>query len=113
MIIVDALVGILVAVALFYWAVSAMIDIGVFFIRCRGRSSTSAVPGVASMAGIVAFIGCRNYFQFIQSPLWMIGFILPDILYQTGELILFLRIRILKWPDKATQQSPEATSSSK
>lgn len=111
MIIVDILVGLLVAVALFYWAVSATIDIGVFFVRCSGYSSTSAVPAVASITGIVAFLGCRNYFQLIQSPLWLVALLLPDILYQVGELILFFRVRVLKWPDKARQQPSESTSS--
>lgn len=113
MIIVHVIVGLLVAVALFYWAVSAIIDIGVFFIRFSGYSSTSAVPGVATIAGIVAFLGCRNYFQCIQSPLWLVALLLPDILYQFGELILLFRVRVLNWPDKARQQPSESTSSTK
>lgn len=96
--VLSILVGLLASAALFYWLVSAFIDTVVFFRRSRGDSTASAVPGVASITGIVLYICCRRYFQIIESPRWLAALLLPDVLCQAGELILWFRVRVLGWP---------------
>lgn len=111
MIVVSIVLGIVFAVAAFYWVVSTVIDIGVAFIRGFGYSSTSAVPGFATIAGLVAVAIAREYFGWIDAPLFYFVAVLPDILLQLGELVLVLRIKVFHLPDKARrgQAEPDAT----
>ena len=101
MIVLDFTLGIVAAVAFFYWIASAVIDIVVIFVRCRGDSSSSAVPAVATLTGGVVYIICLKYFHLIESPHWLLAFLLPDILYELSEAQLWVRIHVFKWPDKA------------
>lgn len=111
MLVVSIALGIVFAVATFYWVVSTAIDVAVAFIRGFGYSSTSAVPGIATIAGLISVTIAREYFGWIESPLFFFIAILPDILLQFGELVLVLRIKVLHLPDKARrgQTEPDAT----
>lgn len=109
MIFVNIAAAVIAALAMFYWLVAALIDIKVFTIRCRGSSKSSAIPGVASITGLLSYYVLRYHFQALQTSLWLLVVIAPDILYQLGELIFEIRVRVLKMPDKAnSEQETEA-----
>lgn len=61
MIVIDALAGIMAAVARFYWVAASAIAIVVFGIRRRGYSSISAVPTVATITVLVCFVILKSY----------------------------------------------------
>jgi len=103
MIFVDVIVGILAAAALLYWLASALTNIAVFVIRCAGYSSTSGLPGVPALTGLVVFVCLYGYFKVIKSPLWWLVLIAPDAFLRVGELIFRIRVRVLQLPDKASQ----------
>ena len=93
--------AIVLAVCVFFWLVSTYIDLGVCIIRCFGRSSTSTVPGVATVTGLIGAAIIREWFQWVESPIVYFVAAAPDAVYQCGELVLLIRIRIFGWPDKA------------
>lgn len=103
------LFGLVLAICAFYWAVAAFIDVGVFAIRCSGRSSTSAVPGVASITGVVSVIVMREWFGWFENPIIYLVAVSPDALFSLGEFVLFVRIRVLGWPDRSFSDNPNST----
>jgi hypothetical protein len=105
MIIIDVIMVVFSVAAGFYWLVSSIIAVVVFFIRCSGYSSTSAVPAVATVTGIVCFSSLKSYFQIIDSNIWLAAFLLPDTIWLCGEVALQFRIRVLKLPDRALATS--------
>ena len=111
MIILSIALGIVFAAAAFYWIVSTVIDVVIAFIRGFGYSSTSAVPGIATITGLVAVAIAREYFGWIDSPIFYLVAIFPDICLQLGELILVVRVKVLHFPDKAARSAaePDAT----
>jgi hypothetical protein len=100
-----ALGGILLACAV-YWLVSAFIDFGVFLIRCSGHSSTSAVPGVGAITGLVGAAIVREWFGLVESPAVYLVALAPDCVLQLGEVVMLVRVRVLGWPDKAHNSRP-------
>jgi hypothetical protein len=100
-VLLDVLFGLLLAGCAFYWAVSAYIDVGVFAIRCSGYSSTSAVPGVATITGVVAAAVVREWFGWVETPAVYFWAVAPDAVYQLGVFVLLVRVRVLRWPDRA------------
>ena len=109
-VLLDVLFGLLLAVCAFYWAIAAYIDVGVFAIRCAGYSSTSAVPGVATIAGVVAVAVMREWFGWVQTPAVYLLAATPDAVYQLGELVLLVRVRVLGWPDRARSDAAPGTT---
>jgi hypothetical protein len=95
------LFGLLLAVSAFYWAVATYINLGVFAIRCAGYSSTSAVPGVATITGVVAAAVVREWFGWVDTPAVYLLAVAPDAVYPLGALVLLVRVRMLGWPDRA------------
>ena len=87
----------------FYWAVSAYINCGVFITRCMGSSSISAVPGVATIFGLPSAAIVREWFGWVESPAVYLIAIAPDVLIVLGEVVLYVRVRLLGWPDRARQ----------
>ena len=104
MIIIDVLAGIMVAAAGFYWVVASAIPVVVCGIRCRGYCSTSAVPAVATVTGVVCFVILKSYFQMITLNRWLAAFLLIDTIWVWGEVVLWFRFRVLKLPDRPQQQ---------
>ena len=102
--------GAVLAVAVFYWFISTLIDVAAACIRVSGYSSTSAVPGVATIMGLVAVAIAREHFGWIESPILYLIAILPDVILQIGELVLVLRIKIFHLPDKAAQAGEKSDS---
>jgi hypothetical protein len=100
-VLLDLLFGLLLAVCAFYWAVAAFIDTGVFVIRCAGYGSTSAVPGVATITGVIGAAVAREWFGWVETPAVYLLAIAPDVVYQIGELVLLVRVRVVGWPDRA------------
>ena len=107
MTVLSIVLGIIFAALAFYWIVSTCIDIAVAFIRGFGYSSTSAVPGIATITGLAAVAISREYFGWIESPKFYLVAILPDFLLQLGELVLALRVKVLRLPDKAKRRHVE------
>jgi hypothetical protein len=101
----NTLLGVVLAVCAFVWAVAAIIDVGIFVVRCSGSSKSSAVPGVAALTGLAAAAILREWFEWIESPLVYLVAITPDLLYAAGELLLWLRMRALGWPDKRASRA--------
>jgi hypothetical protein len=101
----NILLGVVLAVCGFVWAIAAIIDVGLFVVRCRGSSKSSAVPGVAALTGLAAAAILREWFGWIESPLVYLAAITPDLVYQAGELLLWLRVRVLGWPDKRANRA--------
>ncbi|MFO0810917.1 MAG: hypothetical protein U0746_19990 [Gemmataceae bacterium] len=98
---VNLLLAVPLAVCGFYWAVAAYIDLGVFAHRCEGYSGVSAVPAVATLAGLPTALIVREWFRWVTNPVVYFVAIGPDVLYQIGELVLWFRVRALGWPDKS------------
>lgn len=101
MILIDAIMVLLAVVAGFYWLVAAVVAVMICLTRCAGSSASSAVPAVATLTGAGLFYILRSYFGVIDSRLWWAAILLPDCLWLCGEIVLWLRIRVLKLPDKA------------
>ena len=104
MIFVNIAAALIAAFAFSYWLIATLIDIKVFTIRCRGSSKSSAVPGVASITGLLFYYVLRYHFEALQTSLWLLAVIAPDILHQLGELIFVIRVRMLNMPDKANPE---------
>ncbi len=97
----SVLLGLLLVACGLYWISAALIDLGVSAIRCAGYNSTSAVPGVATVTGLIGAVIVREWFGWIDSPVLYLAAVAPDLIYQLGEIILLVRVRVLGWPDRA------------
>jgi hypothetical protein len=52
----------------------------------------------------------REHFGWIESPIFYLVAILPDVLLYIGELVLVLRIKIFHLPDKAKRAEAKSDS---
>ena len=101
MFILDALLLILVVVGSVVWVGSAYINFGVLVIRCSGSSSVSAVPGIATVSGLTVAVIVREWFGLIVGKwIYLVG-VAPEVARPLGDVIFWLRVRILGFPDRA------------
>ena len=98
---ISILLTLVLLVAGFYWAAAAFINIFVAGKRVSGYGSTSAVLGLATMAGIPTVLISILWFQWIESPAWMGVAVAPDAICALGELVFFIRLNVFGLPDKA------------
>jgi hypothetical protein len=103
--VVSVVLAVVLAVCGFYWAAAAFIDLAVFVRRCAGYGSMSAVPAMATLAGLPAALIIREWFGWVSSPAVYLVALGPDVLYQTGELVLWFRVRVFGWPDKSSRSA--------
>jgi hypothetical protein len=97
----SVLLGAVLAITAFYWAVAAFVNVGVALHRLTGYGSISALPAVGALAGLHAALILREWFGLVASPLVYLIALVPDLAWQAGEFAFWVRLRVLGWPDKS------------